>query len=63
MTIATSVSPLLLHHADRVAFLQDGRVTASGTHEELIRTSAAYRAVVARGLDDDPDQPSPEEDR
>ena len=63
MTIATSVSPLLLHHADRVAFLQDGKVTASGTHEELLRTSAAYRAVVARGLDDDPDQPSAEEDR
>jgi ABC-type multidrug transport system fused ATPase/permease subunit len=63
MTIATSVSPLLLHHADHVAFLQDGRVTASGTHEELVRTSAAYRAVVARALDDDPDEPRVEEDR
>jgi ABC-type bacteriocin/lantibiotic exporter with double-glycine peptidase domain len=63
MTVVTSVSPLLLHHADRVAFLQDGTVTASGSHEDLLRTSAAYRAVVARGLDDDPDQPSPEEDR
>jgi ABC-type multidrug transport system fused ATPase/permease subunit len=63
MTIATSGSPLLLHHADHVAFLQDGRVTASGTHEELVRTSAAYRAVVARALDDDPDEPRVEEDR
>ena len=54
-TVATSVSPLLLHHADRVAFLEDGVVTASGTHEELLATSAGYRAVVARGLDDDPD--------
>jgi ABC-type multidrug transport system fused ATPase/permease subunit len=62
-TVATSVSPLLLHHADHVAFLQDGRVTASGTHEELVRTSAAYRAVVARALDDDPDEPRVEEDR
>jgi ABC-type bacteriocin/lantibiotic exporter with double-glycine peptidase domain len=63
-TIATSVSPLLLHHADRIAFLQDGTVVASGTHEELLRTSAGYRSVVARELDDEPDVPtSLEEDR
>jgi ABC-type multidrug transport system fused ATPase/permease subunit len=53
-TVATSVSPLLLHHADRVAFLQDGTVVASGTHEELLATSAPYRRVVARALDDEP---------
>jgi ABC-type multidrug transport system fused ATPase/permease subunit len=65
MTVVTSVSPLLLHHADHVAFLQDGTVTASGTHDELLHTSVAYRAVVARALDDDPDQPTgtEEEDR
>jgi ABC-type multidrug transport system fused ATPase/permease subunit len=63
-TIATSVSPLLLHHADRIAFLQDGTVVASGTHEDLLRTSAGYRSVVARELDDEPDVPtSLEEDR
>jgi ABC-type multidrug transport system fused ATPase/permease subunit len=55
MTVATSVSPLLLHHADRVAFLQDGVVTATGTHEELLRTDAAYRAVVGRALDEAPE--------
>lgn len=48
-TVATTVSPLLLHHADRVAFLEGGRVTATGTHEELVATSAGYRRVVARG--------------
>jgi ABC-type bacteriocin/lantibiotic exporter with double-glycine peptidase domain len=64
MTVVTSVSPLLLHHADRVALLEGGTVTASGTHEELLRTNAGYRAVVARSLDDDPDQPRRrEEDR
>jgi len=55
MTVATSVSPLLLHHADRVAFLQGGTVTASGTHEELLRANRGYRAVVARALDDEPE--------
>ena len=52
-TVATSVSPLLLHHADRVAFLEGGTVTASGTHEELLQTSPGYRAVVARSLEED----------
>ena len=37
-TIVTTVSPLLLHHADRVAFLFDKRITAYGTHEELLQT-------------------------
>nr|WP_294690626.1 ABC transporter ATP-binding protein [uncultured Friedmanniella sp.] len=55
-TVATSVSPLLLHHADRIAYLEDGRVVASGTHEELLASSAGYRSVVARGLDEEADQ-------
>jgi ABC-type glutathione transport system ATPase component len=33
--------------ADRVALLQDGRVTAVGTHSELLRTSAHYRHVIS----------------
>jgi ABC-type multidrug transport system fused ATPase/permease subunit len=56
-TVVTSVSPLLLHHADRVAYLKDGVVEASGTHEELLATSAGYRSVVARALDEDSQQP------
>jgi len=52
-TIVTTGSPLLLHYADRVAFLSGERVAAYGTHEELLRTSPGYRGVVARALDDD----------
>ena len=51
-TIATTVSPLLLHHADRVAFLFNQRITAYGTHEELLQTNPDYRRTVARALDE-----------
>ena len=50
-TIVTTVSPLLLHHADRVAFLSGTSVVAYGTHEELLRSHSGYRGVVARALD------------
>jgi ATP-binding cassette subfamily B protein len=33
--------------ADRVVLLDDGRVAATGTHEQLLRESAAYREVLA----------------
>ena len=46
-----TASPLLLDQADRVLFLQDGIVTARGTHHELLHTNPAYRAVVIRGED------------
>ena len=52
-TIITTSSPLLLHYADRVALLSGSSVTAYGTHEELLRDNAEYRAVVARALDDE----------
>jgi ABC-type multidrug transport system fused ATPase/permease subunit len=51
-TIVTTVSPLLLHHADRVAFLFNRRITADGTHEELLQTNQDYRRTVARALDE-----------
>jgi ABC-type transport system involved in cytochrome bd biosynthesis fused ATPase/permease subunit len=58
-TIAMTVSPLMLHHADQVAFLQGGTVTDVGTHDELLARNAGYRHVVVRALDDpeptDPD--------
>jgi ATP-binding cassette subfamily B protein len=34
--------------ADRVAFVERGRIAAEGTHEELLASSAAYRRVLAR---------------
>jgi len=33
--------------ADRVALLEAGRVTAVGTHSELLRTSEHYRHVIS----------------
>ncbi|WP_211229496.1 ABC transporter ATP-binding protein [Nakamurella lactea] len=50
-TVLMSASPLLLHHADTVALLADGKISAVGSHERLLRTTPAYRRVVARDLD------------
>ncbi len=47
-TVVVTTSPLVLDRVDRVAFVQDGRVTAVGSHEELLAEDAAYRAVVIR---------------
>ncbi|MCD4535756.1 ABC transporter ATP-binding protein/permease [Nocardioides sp. cx-169] len=47
-TVVTSSSPLMLDAVDEVAFLEDGVVVATGTHGELLRTHARYRAVVTR---------------
>ncbi|HET9647515.1 MAG TPA: ABC transporter ATP-binding protein [Microlunatus sp.] len=51
-TVVMSVSPLLLHHADRVVLLTDGRVADQGTHEELLAHSPAYRRVVVRSMEE-----------
>jgi ABC-type multidrug transport system fused ATPase/permease subunit len=48
-TVVATASPLVLDQADRVLFLADGRVVASGTHRDLLRTSAGYRDTVTRG--------------
>jgi ATP-binding cassette subfamily B protein len=39
--------PSTVQLADRVALLQDGRVTAVGTHSELLATNAHYRYVIS----------------
>jgi ABC-type multidrug transport system fused ATPase/permease subunit len=58
-TVLMTASPLLLHHADSIALLVDGRVAAVGSHEDLLRSTPAYRRVVNRDLDEqDPDTPS-----
>ncbi len=51
-TVVCTVSPLWLHHADRVVLLRDGLVVAEGEHTRLLETDAAYRHVVVRALDD-----------
>ena len=54
-TVAMTVSPLLLHHADQVAYLEAGKVVDVGTHDELLMRNAGYRRVVVRSLDAEPD--------
>ena len=48
-TVVATASPLLLQHTDHVVLLADGRVSAQGRHPDLVRTNAAYRAIVLRG--------------
>jgi ABC-type phosphate transport system ATPase subunit len=48
-TVVMTASPLLLHHADEVVLLEDGKATARGRHATLLAGSPAYRAVVVRG--------------
>jgi ABC-type multidrug transport system fused ATPase/permease subunit len=52
-TVVVGTSPLLLDRADRVAFLIDGRVAATGTHADLIATEPAYRALAYRGSEEE----------
>jgi len=47
-TVVTTTSPLVLDHADRVMFLVDGVMAATGTHAELLTREPGYRCVVAR---------------
>jgi ABC-type multidrug transport system fused ATPase/permease subunit len=53
-TVVMTASPLLLHHADEVAFLDGGRVAAVGRHSELVTRCPDYRRVVLRG--EEPEQ-------
>ncbi len=50
-TVVTTVSPLWLHHADRVVLVDDNHAIAAGTHEDLLLDSPAYRRVVTRAMD------------
>jgi len=50
-TVVCATSPLVLDRADRVAYVEHGRVVAEGTHRELLRTSPAYAAAVTREED------------
>ncbi|MFE4173637.1 ABC transporter transmembrane domain-containing protein [Streptomyces sp. NPDC056909] len=54
-TVVFASSPLLLDHADRVVFLHDGEVASVGVHRELVRSDAAYRAVVTRETEHEQD--------
>jgi ABC-type multidrug transport system fused ATPase/permease subunit len=51
-TVVTTASPLLLGEADEVLLVEDGRVSATGTHHELLAGHPAYRDIVTRGGED-----------
>ena len=47
-TVVMTASPLVLDQADRVAFVVDGRVVATGAHRELLQSRPDYRFAVTR---------------
>ena len=51
-TALFTTSPLVLDHADLVAYVEDGRVLATGRHGELLAGQPGYRALVTRGEDE-----------
>ncbi|MGH3760101.1 ABC transporter ATP-binding protein [Actinophytocola sp.] len=52
-TVVIGTSPLLLDRADRVAFLSDGRVVATGSHTDLLATEPGYRSLAYRGSEEE----------
>ncbi len=48
--IAHRLSTLAL--ADRIVVLEDGRIAADGSHDELLEQSGLYREIVAKGMPD-----------
>ncbi|MEM8705902.1 MAG: ABC transporter ATP-binding protein [Actinomycetota bacterium] len=49
-TVTLSTSPAVLAACDRVVFVADGRVVATGTHHDLDRTEPAYRRLMRGGM-------------
>jgi ATP-binding cassette, subfamily B, bacterial len=45
--------------ADRILVLRNGRLVAQGSHDELLRTSEAYRRIFARVADESPREAAP----
>jgi ABC-type multidrug transport system fused ATPase/permease subunit len=48
-TLICTTSPLVLDRAQHVIHVEDGRVSAEGTHRQLLDCSPAYAATVTRG--------------
>ncbi|MGW5331677.1 ABC transporter ATP-binding protein [Streptomyces bauhiniae] len=55
LIVAHRPSTVLL--ADRVALLSDGRITAVGTHHELLRGNAEYARLMSGGPREAPEEP------
>jgi ABC-type multidrug transport system fused ATPase/permease subunit len=47
-TVVCTTSPLVLDWADEVAFVESGRVTAAGSHRDLLARAPRYAATVTR---------------
>lgn len=62
-TLVVAHRPSTVMLADRVALLERGRVTAVGTHSELLRTSGHYRYVISSLEDDHARRQESEKDR
>jgi ABC-type bacteriocin/lantibiotic exporter with double-glycine peptidase domain len=52
-TVLATTSPVLLARADVVHYLVDGRVVASGRHDELLRSQPGYRELVTRVFEEE----------
>ncbi|SDU88323.1 ABC transporter ATP-binding protein [Jiangella alkaliphila] len=50
-TVVVTASPLMLAKADTVVWFDDGRLVATGSHDELMSTTPAYRRTVTREED------------
>ena len=50
IVIAHRLSTIAL--ADEIVVLEDGRVSAHGTHDQLLGTSPLYREIVEKGMPD-----------
>ncbi|MFD0352341.1 ABC transporter ATP-binding protein [Streptomyces sp. NPDC127110] len=53
-TVLVSSSSLLLERAERVAFVHDGAVVATGSHRDLMAADPRYRLAVQRETGEDP---------
>lgn len=60
-TLLATTSPLVLARVDRVLFLADGKVVASGSHRELLDAEPGYRELVARDAEEGADESADEE--
>ncbi len=52
-TVLFTTSPLVLDRADEVAYVENGRVAAIGTHADLLARDVRYRSLVTRAEADD----------
>lgn len=61
-TLIVAHRPSTVQLADRVALLEEGRISAVGTHEELLAGNAHYRYVIASLTDEPEDLDSADEE-